>query len=92
MESQFDQIEKMASESGKPLKIGDNNSLQYIGLVADDRKLIYINAFPSSRLKDKTVTWKEKAVMVCDGGPDYWGVVYDTKTENFFDLAFNGSS
>jgi hypothetical protein len=60
---------------------------QYVGIVVDKRKLIYINAFCGMVSRDN---WREHSVDVCDGGGCFWGVVYDTTTREFSDLEING--
>lgn len=64
---------------------------QYTGLVLrGGRHVIYINAFPSHAGGTGRDSWREKAVVVCDGGPAFWGAVYDTQTRQFSQFAFNG--
>jgi len=63
--------------------------LQYVGIVAKGRKLVYVNAFRSSGPPE---SWRTQPEVVCDGGPYAWGVVYDPGTREFFDLAVNGIS
>jgi hypothetical protein len=62
---------------------------QYVGVVVDGRKLVYINAFRSN---SHHPNWQRSAVSVCDGGSDYWGALYDPVTRRFSRLAFNGSA
>jgi len=62
---------------------------QYAGLVIEDKKLIYINAFARTAVVND---WRQEPVLICDGGRSFWGVLYDPATEKFFDLAFNGES
>lgn len=62
---------------------------QYIGIIVDGRKLVYVNAFRSLADHEQ---WQTRAVDVCDGGEDYWGVVYDPEMEEFSQLAVNGVS
>ena len=78
-------------------KVNDVNSFyrQYVGIIANGRKLIYINAFPKTEFDEwpsniKKPNWKKEPYLVCDGGEYYWGVSYDPKRKEFFDLAFNG--
>jgi hypothetical protein len=70
---------------------------QYAGLVIAGRKLIYVNAFPAGDLgdidKDRShLAYKatHQAMMVCDGGHDFFGVFYDPQSKTFSDFAFNG--
>lgn len=70
---------------------------QYAGYVIGGKKLIYVNAFPRNTLGDfdkDPATWNAKvthqAMMVCDGGHDFFGVLYDPATKTFSQFAFNG--
>jgi hypothetical protein len=60
---------------------------QYLGILIKGRKLIYLNAFSGPYLPK---SWLAKMVIVCDGGVDSWGVVYDLGIEEFSDLHVNG--
>jgi hypothetical protein len=59
---------------------------QYVGVIRDGRRLIYINAFRDPAPPD----WRTAPVVVCDGGDGYWGVLYDPALRTFSQLAFNG--
>ena len=73
---------------------------QYAGIVVGGRKLIYINAFPHKMIDfdgtdiaqdwKKGTTWRHAAVTICDGGPGFWGAVYDPEQKTFTDFQFNG--
>lgn len=67
---------------------------QYSGFIKHGHKLIYINAFPSSFVEeaanDSNLDWKIKAIVICDGGPSFFGVVYDPSTGKFGNSRFNG--
>jgi hypothetical protein len=91
METRFPQIRKLRVKEccirGAQIENPEKYYMQYIGIVIDDKKLIYINAFASS--DEPGEVWKENAVIICDGGTA-WGVLYDPKTRKFYDLAING--
>ena len=71
---------------------------QYVGFVIGQRKIIYVNAFPASAAEASpnvpesrhTFDWHNDAVIVCDGGPNYFGVEYDPSSKTFDHFAFNG--
>src|SRR6266571_1175119 len=63
---------------------------QYVGIVVNGRKLVYINALAVSLERHYTNEWKTAPVMVCDGGSEFWGAIYDPSTKTFSQLAFNG--
>ena len=67
---------------------------QYIGLIINGRRYIYINAFPvgSSGRRPGRIPpphWQRDPYDVCDGG-SHWGVLYDVTSRRFTDLSFNG--
>jgi hypothetical protein len=91
MESKFSDIKRLKAEGccleGGKVENPEHFYMQYIGIVIKGKKSIYINAFADS---EPPKYWKEKAVIVCDGGESFWGVLYDVETGNFSELAFNG--
>jgi hypothetical protein len=72
---------------------------QYLGIVSGDQKLIYVNAFSrdsgdpasSGPATARNFDWHRDAVVVCDGGPAFFGVEYDPATKSFDHFEFNGS-
>jgi hypothetical protein len=64
---------------------------QYLGIVRAGRKLIYLNAFDSRTWADYRTSWRNKALIICDGGDLFWGVEFDPATKTFQHLAFNGA-
>jgi hypothetical protein len=67
---------------------------QYVGIVVDGRRLIYGNFYPASTFQPvgAMARFDEKStpVVVCDGGPSFWGVVFDPEADVFSDLQVNG--
>ncbi len=90
MEANFSQIKKLRVKEcciqGAQIEKPEEYYMQYIGIIVNGEKLIYINAFGSF---DLPKSWKKFTVSVCDGG-NAWGVLYNSKTKKFFDLAING--
>jgi len=60
---------------------------QYLGIVVEGKRRIYINAFPRGMVSKD---WRKKFVTICDGGVGVWGVLYDPQTGSFSDLETNG--
>ena len=89
MESRLSRIADLRTESGiidVRIKHADRYSRQYVGVIIENRKFIFINAF----CDDSPPTyWRERVVDVCDGGCS-WGVVYDVETGKFSHLEMNG--
>jgi hypothetical protein len=67
--------------------------LQYLGVTINEKRFIYINAFPLSDLelyKGNKYDPAKYPIGACDGGDYYWGVLFDLQTKQFSSLAFNG--
>lgn len=77
--------EKTVKDS-PPIKVSYHR--QYVGCTRNGERYIYGNFYPG----DKEFSSRESktAVMVCDGGPVFWGIVYRIKTKTFEDPRFNG--
>jgi hypothetical protein len=60
---------------------------QYVGIVSNGKRLIYINAF---LLNKPPKDWKTEPVIVCDGGEGFWGAVFDPQSGEFSALSING--
>jgi hypothetical protein len=69
---------------------------QYLGVVIDGKKLIYVNVFPRSVVESREFPgapqdyWRSEFVAVCDGGDDFWGALFDLEKQLFFSPRFNG--
>jgi hypothetical protein len=70
---------------------------QYGGLIIDGQRIIYVNGFhrlltEGERRWDRhnpSLTWRDVAVRVCDGGPIVFGVEYNPRSGEFSNFAFN---
>lgn len=62
---------------------------QYVGIVRGGKRFIYGNFLPKG--SDGWGAWRTEAMIVCDGGPVFFGVEYDVEKDRITDLAFNGS-
>ena len=61
---------------------------QYVGIEAEGRELIYVNAF---RLPDGSgIDPAREAMRACDGGAMFWGAVFDPQTAAFSEFHANG--
>lgn len=65
---------------------------QYVGIVRGGRRFVYGNFFPreAARYGDDPGRWRHEPVMVCDGGPAFFGAEYDLEGRTFTQLGFNG--
>jgi hypothetical protein len=71
---------------------------QYAGFLVGKRRIVYVNGFPRSAgdpARDGTTAarnfdWHREPVVVCDGGPAFFGVEYDPEKKTFAHFEFNG--
>jgi hypothetical protein len=65
---------------------------QYVGIIVQGKRLIYgdFNPYDSNFNYEYDVEIPITIVTPCDGGPDYWGIVYNPENGNFEDIQFNG--
>lgn len=97
LENNFKKVLKLkATEcclSGGLIKSLKHYCFQYIGLIINGKRYIYINAFQIESAQDLSTIfkdWKTIPVIVCDGGESFWGVLYEIKNEIFTQLSING--
>jgi len=62
---------------------------QYIGILQGGKKKIYVNAFRASK-EAEFPHWREKFVMVFDGGSGFYHTIYDVESHHFEAVRFNG--
>lgn len=67
---------------------------QYVGMILNGKKVIWVNGIPQEPRKDidPFSNWKREIIDVSDGGPKFWGVVYDVDKHSFEKLILNGSA
>jgi hypothetical protein len=63
---------------------------QYVGFAENGERFIYGNFFPADMGKEAALNESTRPVVVCDGGPAFWGVVYRVSTKSFEEPHFNG--
>jgi hypothetical protein len=99
LESNFFKLDTLAARTccAVGFRVGDleKYGFQYVGVVIKGRKCIYLNAFSLSFLdeekkKDQHLDPAKVPLAVCDGGPSFWGVLFDTGSKEFSQLSFNG--
>lgn len=87
LENNFKKVQKLKSDQccNKGFKVSNlkKYGFQYVGVLIDNKKYIYLNVFPVAEFATKPVS-------VCDGGLSYWGVLFSIDNLNFSQLAFNG--
>lgn len=99
LENNFKKVLKIKAADccllGGVIKDLKNYAFQYTGLIVNNKKYIYINAFKLYTPEDLTTiykNWKSSPIIVCDGGESYWGVLYDLEAGQFTQLSMNGAS
>ena len=65
----------------------DQVYFQYAGLIRKQGRFIYINALDA--YAGSNPDWRRLALIVCDGGAQFWGLEYDPVTEKFSAMYFN---
>jgi len=65
-------------------------SRQYVGLVRQGRRYIYGNYFPANTDGGADMRWRTEPRIVCDGGPNFFGVEYDVRAGRITQIKFNG--
>lgn len=61
---------------------------QYIGLIIDGNRHVYINSFRS----DEGIDFTKQFIAVSDGGFWYWQILYSLDDSRFHQLAINGEA
>jgi len=67
-----------------------NWNRQYVGLVRQGRLYIYGNYFPANTDREADMRWRTEPWIVCDGGPNFFGVEYDVRAGRITQITFNG--
>jgi hypothetical protein len=62
-------------------------SRQYVGFIRDGKQYIYGNFFKG---EPETAHAASVPVVACDGGDNFWGVVYSLDSNTFESIRFNG--
>jgi hypothetical protein len=63
-----------------------------MGVVAHGKRLVYVSFFRESFLENSERPWRTEAVVVCDGGDSFWGIVFDVDSHTFEEPRFNGEA
>lgn len=74
-------------EAGKPAPPSVTFARQYVAYRVGGNRKIYGNFFPDTLVCEHS---KGQATVVCDGGPAFWGIVYDPLSKQFEQFEMNG--
>ena len=89
IESRLQRIARLRTRSGiigLQIKHPARYYRQYLGIIINNRKFIFVNAFCDDTAPE---FWREVLIDACDGGCS-WGVVYNVATGRFSHLEMNG--
>ncbi|MDB6055119.1 MAG: hypothetical protein JWN25_2642 [Verrucomicrobiales bacterium] len=85
METEFpDQMNRIHSFHRAPF---EKYYRQYAGFTKSTRRYIYCNFFTGSQDDE---LFRTRAIIACDGGDEFFGVVYDVENHKFQDYRANG--
>jgi hypothetical protein len=77
------------SKSGKRVPPAGIYARQYVSFMEGGKRKIYGNFFPQSVARGSAY---RSAVIVCDGGAKFWGIVYDPEHKAIIQLEMNGDA
>jgi hypothetical protein len=90
LESSLDQITSLKATVGDPkihIEHPDQYYRQYVGIIFTGRKRILVNSICEVKYNPD---WRERLIVVVDGGPCFWHALFDPETRKFSDLEING--
>ena len=65
-------------------------TFQYLGVLRNSDRCIYINAFPTRDMaKWERINWKTEPINICGGGESFWRALFNIETREFIYLEFN---
>jgi hypothetical protein len=72
-------------------RVPDGWRRQYVGIVRGGRLFVYGNFIPNAaEPRGAPDDFALTPILVCDGGPAFFGVEYDVEARRFTHIAFNG--
>lgn len=87
--TQISSLREKARNSNRHIDDPNRYFRQYLAIVHDGRKLIFINALCSIE-RAHSNDWQNHLIVVIDGGKCYWHATYDPLTLKFSDLIISG--
>jgi hypothetical protein len=89
LEASLSQISGLRAEGWRSsihIKNPEQYFRQYVAIIRDSKKGIYVNAFCN---RQDLSYWRDRLVVVDDGATCYWQAVYDPITKKFSSLRIN---
>jgi hypothetical protein len=84
--------EQAPKESADLWKRLSDYKRQYVGIIVDGKKKIWINFFHNAFVEESRINWQKEPVLVSDGGDHFFNIIYDLKERTFSDLLINGEA
>jgi hypothetical protein len=69
---------------------------QYAGFLRGSKRVLYVNGVRKAavdemaKFEPESARWTDHPVMMCDGGTDFFGAVFDLETGRVTEFDFNG--
>ena len=95
LESNLHQISELSRKGKSPwmqIEHPESYFRQYVGVLQDGQKRIYVNAFCgfNGGQPPQTPYWKNHLYIIYDGGSCVWRAMYDLSSKTFLELSVNG--
>jgi hypothetical protein len=78
----------LSEQTGQILRHYSEYRRQYLGLIINGKRHIYINSF----LSDAGVDYTHQLIVVFDGGFGFWRILYSVEDSHFHGLTINGEA
>jgi hypothetical protein len=91
-EREYQDLELNLFKLNNQIKDLNKYIIQYVGIIFNGSKYIYINAFDKRDLNEAKRIYLDltsASVVPCGGGKYYWRVLYDVNLKDFMEAQFN---
>jgi hypothetical protein len=85
VECRLPNLERAVRAFSRDFSVGEFDR-QYVGMIANGRRFVYINGLSRSDFFDDS-----RPIVVCDGGTMFWGAQFDIESATFSEFYFNES-
>ena len=89
---QISELSRKGKFPGRQIEHPENYIRQYVGVLQDGQKRIYVNAFCgfNGGQPPQSPYWKNHLYIIYDGGSCVWRSMYDLSSKTFLELSING--
>lgn len=84
---QLAELSRSAPEAAGRIENPGDYYRQYLAVMVDGRKKMFLNAFCSI---DQNADWRKRLIVARDGGRCFWHAMYDPATQRYSDQMVNG--